>query len=156
MAIFIIIVVVFIGIIIATIILSRRIRGNLCASLNGLGLNAQTAERGRPEETIGEAWMGKSQGLIEIQDSPIHWVNVLKKEGGGGEHGSPDTYTNVYLVPNPTGYVEAYGEIKSIREKSVPIFGRTIDIRWEADFEGDPNALEWLRKMTGPRFDGYR
>ncbi len=141
MTVSIIIVAVIIGFIIVPIIvrrrMSRRMRGNLCASLNSLGLNAQMAEQGKPEEHIGEDWMGKSQGLIEIQDGPIRRVNVLKEKGTGGEHGSPDTYTNVYLVPSPTGYVETYGEIKSIREKSVPLFGRVVDIRWEADVEGD-------------------
>ena len=105
--------------------------------LRAIGLDAQKVERGRPEEHIGEDSKGKSQGLIEIQDGPIRRVNVLKEKGTGGEHGPPDTYTNVYLVPSPTGYVKTYGEIKSIRKKSVPLIGRVVDIRWEANFEGD-------------------
>lgn len=137
MTVVIIIVVIFAGLIITSIILGRRVKGNLCASLNRLGLNAQITERGRPEEHIGENWKGKSQGLIEIEGSLIRWVNVLKQEGTGGEHGSPDTYTNVYLIPSSTVYVEAYYEMQSIRVKSVPLFGEVVDIRWKTDLEGD-------------------
>ena len=129
----IVIVVGFIGLIIASVILGRRTRGDLFASLKRLGLNPQMAERGRPEEYIGEDWKGKSQGLIEIQGSPIRWVNVLKEE----RQDDSDVYTNVYLVPSPSRYAKAYDVVESVREKSVPTFGRVVAIRWKANFEGD-------------------
>ena len=53
----------------------------MCTSLCEIGLNARIAELGLPEEDIGKnegITHGKSLGLIEVQDSPIRWVNILK------------------------------------------------------------------------------
>lgn len=133
----IIIVVVIIGLIIRSIMLGRRARGDLCPGLRKLKLDAQMAEQGRPEERIGENWKGKSQGLIEIRDSPIQWVNVVKEKGRGGPEGSPDTYTNVYLVPAPTPSSKWQYQVESVRVKSVPLFGRVVDLRWKSDFESE-------------------
>jgi len=97
------------------------------------------AERGRPEERIGENWKGKSQGLIEIRDSPIQWVNVVKEKGRGGPDGggSPDTHTNVYLVPAPTPSTKWHYQVESVRVKSVPLFGRVVDLLWKSNFESE-------------------
>jgi hypothetical protein len=57
----------------------------LCAGLCAIGLHAQLAELGRPEEHVGARFgRAKSIGLIEIQGSPIRWVSVLKEESWGG------------------------------------------------------------------------
>lgn len=96
-----------------------KTRGNFCALLQGIGLDTQIVEREQPEVHIGELWKGKSQGLIEIRDSPIHLVNVLKEEStstgpqGGGKSA---IYTNIYLAPDPN-IIQEYYEIKSIRKK---------------------------------------
>ena len=109
----------------------------VCAGLCAIGLDARIVERGQPEENIGEeGWVlgkdEKSLGLIEIRDSPIRRVNVLKIVRGKGTQSEGVVYRNVYVVPDPSvsskgGYMVA----KSVRAKSVPLIGRVVDIRWE-------------------------
>ncbi len=86
----------------------------MCADLKAIGIKATLAERDRLEEFIGMNWKGKSKGLIETKDYDIRWVNVLKQKGtGGSSHGggSPDTYTNIYLIPIPLELSIWYREI---------------------------------------------
>ena len=104
----------------------------LCADLCAKGLDACMAERGQPEEHI--TWHGEeSMGLIEIRDSPIRWVNVVRKQRGSLLQ-SVIVYINVYLVPDPSLPRKGYLEIKPGRVKSVPLFGRVVDLRWKANF----------------------
>lgn len=103
-----------------------KLYDDLCA----LGLDARMAERRRPEEKM-ILNSGKSLGLIEIRDRPIHWVNVRKH---AGDQYTSDAYTNVYLVPDRRVPREGYLELKSVRVKSVPVVGRVVDFRWEAKF----------------------
>ena len=51
-----------------------RTRDRICAGLQRLGIDAQVATRGRPVERVGGSG---SLGLIDINDGPISWVNVL-------------------------------------------------------------------------------
>ncbi len=80
--------------------LRDKTRDEVCEHLCALELDARMAERGRPEEhiTLGK---GKTLGLIEIRDSPIRWVNVVKWKRGGGSPVETETrYRNIYLVPD--------------------------------------------------------
>lgn len=116
--------------------LRDKTRDKLCADLRAIGFDTLIAERGLPEESVGQDLKGKSLGLIEIRDSPIRWINVLKLKGSGGgpSAGDADTYTNLYLVPDPNLNKEGYLELGSVRVKTVPLFGRVIDLRWQGNF----------------------
>lgn len=144
------IVIVVLAIIIIKIVLWKRgeveAKDKAYACLCGIGLDARMAEKGRPEEHIarpkggigayllsclsGSTWGGKSLGLIEIQGSPIRWVNMVK--GITGDAGGRAFYGNALLIPDSTIRKEGYLELESVRVKSVPVVGQVVDFRWQA------------------------
>ena len=50
----------------------EKIYSGLCA----IGIPARLAEKGRPEEAFGKG-QGKSLGLIDIEEGPVRWINIL-------------------------------------------------------------------------------
>ena len=58
-----------------------KTRDDLTLALKELGIDATMAERGRPEEDIQDTWMNRSQGIIDLAEGPIRWVNCLKQDG---------------------------------------------------------------------------
>lgn len=144
-------IITILALIITSIIMKKRSDASVMSELyNGLcaiGVDARMTERGRMEERVGEKRLraatsiltrytakGKSQGLIEIRDSPIRWVNVVKGEISGADH--PHTeFSSVYLVEDPNVCSKRY--LTSVPVKSRPIFGRVVDLRWKGNFEAD-------------------
>ena len=108
-------------------------RDELCVHLRSLGIQAEMSERGRPEEKITHG-LGKSLGIIDIQDALIRWVDVKRGErGSAGQDGSgtDTTWLIVYGVPDSritAGFHEV--EIRTKRIKKFPIFGKVIDAKW--------------------------
>ena len=98
-------------------------REDLCAGLRAIGVDAQIAGRGRPEEKTNGHY---SEGVIDVSEGPIRWVNVVS--WGGGER---DYYQTDYGVPDPRWLPRL--NIRSIRMRSFPIFGRGINVRWKGD-----------------------
>jgi len=109
--------------------LRDKTRDKLCADLCAIGLDARLVEGRRPEKRAGAPWGGggSSLGLIEIKGEPICWVNVLKTAPIRGGI----VYTNVYLVPDASVSNKGHLRAESTRVKSMPVFGRVVDIRWE-------------------------
>ena len=60
--------------------LRDKTRDTLAEALQTLGVPAEMAERGRPEESLGKRLFCRSLGIIDIKDGPIAWVNTIKKE----------------------------------------------------------------------------
>ena len=58
-------------------------RDGLCVGLQSIGIPAQMAGRGRPEEKITFG-TGRSCGVIDIVGSSICWVNIKESDGDGG------------------------------------------------------------------------
>ncbi len=110
--------------------LRDRARDKLYDDLSAMGLDVQKVERRRPEEKMNLG-SGSSIGLIEIRDSPIRYVNLREHEGG---QYTSTAYTNVYLVPDTRVPKGGYLQLKSVRVKTMPVFGRVVDLRWEAKF----------------------
>ena len=110
--------------------LRDKARDKLCDDLCAMGLDAQMVERRRPEEKI-ILDPGSPIGLIEIRDSPIRYVNLREHEGSQYTN---TAYTNVYLVPDTRVPKGGYLQLKSARVKTKPVFGRVVDLRWEAKF----------------------
>jgi hypothetical protein len=104
-------------------------RDNMCAHLRKLWIDAEMAERGRAEESIDTG----SYGLIDIRKGPIRWVNVRRVHTGGGPGGGSTTdYFVDYGVPDPRlGGDCPRAFIKSVRVRTLPLFGRVIDVCWE-------------------------
>lgn len=105
--------------------LRDKARDRLCHHLSSIGMDARLLERGRPEERTGE----ESLGLIEILNSPIRWINVCKHDVNPSGPGA--TYSNIYLVPDPTVADMGYVEAKSIQVRNRPVFGNAIDLKWK-------------------------
>ena len=99
-----------------------KTRDKLCAGLQAIGVDARTAERGRPEEKTGAG----SLGVIDIGRSPIRWINVRVYDAG-----ETTVHITEYGVPD-SRYLPELG-IQSVRVKTFPIFGPVIDVRWKGN-----------------------
>jgi hypothetical protein len=114
-------------------------RDILCAHLRSLGVDAQIAERGRPEEKIGLGlgWggpLGKSLGVIDISGGLIHWVNVEMVSSGSGYTMGGTSCGILYGVPDPKICLGLrWVEVRMVVKKSLPLFGRVIDIEWRGN-----------------------
>ena len=117
-----------------------KTRDELCANICAVGMNAVLATRGQREENVGDPRHGKSLGLIEIQGSPIRWVNVLKETKSYGPQSSISVHTFAYLIPDVTIHRETY--LRSVGKRDAPIFGRVVDVRWKGNFEDFFQAKE--------------
>ena len=53
-------------------------RGEVCAALQALGIQAEMSERGRPEEEVYAGVTNTSSGVIDIVEGPIRWVNFIR------------------------------------------------------------------------------
>ena len=90
-----------------------------------MGVDAQMAERGRPEKQTGEG----SLGVIDIGQGPIRWINMRKEE-----RGETTVDFTEYGVPDSRDFPPL--KIESVRVRTVPIVGRVIDVRWEGNYLG--------------------
>jgi hypothetical protein len=118
----------------------RTSRDVLCAHLRSLGIDAQIAQRGRPEERIGvgSGWggsSGQSLGVIDISGGLIRWVNVeMVSSGSSGFTMGGTSYAILYGVPDPKIWPDLlWFEVKMVLKKSLPLFGMVIDIEWRGN-----------------------
>ena len=107
----------------------------VCEALQGLGVDAHLAPRGRPEEKIdSHGALGRgSIDLIDIGNGPIRWVSV-RFEGRPTEAGWLTAYHVEYGVPDPRvgeGFPKC--RIESVLVKSSPVVGRMVDLYWEGE-----------------------
>ena len=110
------------------------------SDLRSLGIIANLAERGRPEEKIGapnrvlwfeieSGWVssrGEPLGLIDTPDvGPITWVRVFRhdEEVLTADYGVADS--NVSQFPEV--------RIESVRVKRIPLVGRIINSYWRGN-----------------------
>jgi hypothetical protein len=114
---------------------------NLCADFQNLGIDAQITDRYLADKEIfggrKEYWfeqLGRvSAGIIEIPEGPIRYVN-LKEESQVAPGGRSSSYHLQYIAPNPKPPLSSLKiEIKSVRKKTFPLFGRVVDIHWKSD-----------------------
>ena len=119
----------------------------LCDSLCSIGVDAQVIERDEKElydDTYGISGTAESSlGKIEIKDSPICWVEIRRHTK---VHGDASTRTGfgrftdrrfLYFIRDSSQYNKGHIELRSFRERSLPIFGQVKSIRWKGNFEGD-------------------
>ena len=108
--------------------LRDKTRDNLAHALNSLGVQAEMAERGRDEENIHNAWWNRSLGVIDLPEGPIRWINVIKKDPSKE---SPPMWWVNFCIPDErpiSGGREI--DVKTVRKKSFPVFGRVIGVEW--------------------------
>ena len=108
-------------------------RDELCAHLRSLGIQAQMSERGRPEEKITHR-LGKSLGIIDIQDALIRWVDVKSTKMADASDDTGGTITTWHIeygVPDSritAGFHKV--KIRTKRIKEFRIFGKVVDSKW--------------------------
>ncbi len=108
-----------------------KTRDNLAQNLNSLGIRADLAKRGRMEEKIENSWYQRSLGIIDIPEGFVRWINILKKDAN---RNSPPQWWVVLCIPDerPLSNHKAV-DIKTIRKKTFPLFGKVIDVTWEGN-----------------------
>jgi len=111
--------------------MSEAMRIKMCAHLRAMGVDAQLAPRGRPEEDGLWPELQQSLGLIDIEERSIHWAHVLKDMQGR----SGPLYSVDYGVPDPRNLPRLM--VVAVRVKTFPLFGRVINIRWKVSQGGN-------------------
>jgi len=108
-----------------------KTRDKLTQNLKSLGITAVMAERGRLEEKVENSWYQRSLGIIDIPKGLVKWINILKKDGG---RNSPPLWWIVLGIPDdrPIPKHQAVN-IKTIRKKTFPLFGKIIDVTWKGN-----------------------
>ena len=115
-----------------------KTRDKLQKKLLDIGINCDLAERGIVEEKLFNPWHRTSLGIININsDYLIKYINIIKKWGSKND---PPRWWIYFAIPfktseNKTDYIE----VKSIRKKSFPVFGKIKSIEWKFNDKG--NAL---------------
>jgi len=112
-------------------ILRDKSRDELAWTLNSLGITANLAERGRPEEKVENSWYQRSLGIIDIPEGVVRWINILKKDGNKN---SPPLWWVVLCIPDqrPVPNYKAV-DIKTVRRKTFPLVGKVLDVTWKGD-----------------------
>ena len=107
-------------------------RDRMAERLSAIGIKATMLERGRAEAQIRKRAIWESSlGIIQVAGDQITWVNVVRIRRRGKSN--PAQYRAFFGIPDPTFPVEHHPlKIKTMREKSLPVFGKVIDVRWEA------------------------
>jgi len=106
-------------------------RDELAQTLNSLGIRADLAERGHPEEKVENSWYQRSLGVIDIPEGLVRWINILKKDAS---RDSPPLWWVVLCIPDerPVPNYRAV-DIKTIRKKTFPVIGKVVDVTWKGD-----------------------
>jgi len=106
-------------------------RDKLAQNLNSLGIGAVLAERGRGEEKVENSWYQRSLGIIDIPEGLVRWINILKKDGS---RNSPPQWWVILCVPDERPLTNHKAvDIKTIRKKTFPLFGKIVDVTWKGD-----------------------
>ena len=117
-----------------------KTRDKLTQNLKSLGIAAGMAERGRSEEKVENSWYQRSLGIIDISEGLVKWINILKKDGS---RNSPPRWWVVLGIPDekPIPKHQAVN-IRAIRKKTFPLFGKIIDVTWKGNDSG--TALAYI------------
>jgi hypothetical protein len=106
-------------------------RDELAQNLNALGIRAILAERGRAEEKVENSWYQRSLGIIDIPEGLVRWVNILKKDAN---RNSPPMWWVILCIPDERPLTDHKAvDIRTIRKKSFPLFGKVVDVTWKGD-----------------------
>ncbi|MFC2044732.1 hypothetical protein ACFLT8_06045 [Chloroflexota bacterium] len=115
-------------------LLRDKTRDKLAQNLASFGVTAVLAERGRMEEKIENSWYQRSLGIIDIKEGLVSWINILKKDGS---RNSPPRWWVILCIPDerPVPINQAV-DIKTVRKKAFPLFGKVVDVTWKGKDHG--------------------
>jgi len=106
-------------------------REELCQHLQEMGIEAITLEKGSDQENIGQkrSWGQRSEGLIELKDRNIDFINIISVSSQYGTH-----YFIDYLVKSPNIIGKrTLKKTRLVRKKSSPLWGKVVAIEWKGD-----------------------
>lgn len=107
-----------------------KTRDDLYQNLIDLGIDCELSKRGIRADKLQNPWHRKSLGVIKINSSyPIEFINIIKKDRSKD---SPPRWWYYFAIP--TDLVKSKSdsiEIRSIRKKTFPIFGKVKSIEWK-------------------------
>ena len=107
-----------------------KTRDDLYQNLIDLGIDCELSKRGVRADKLQNPWRRKSLGVIKINSSfPIEFINIIKKDRGKN---NPPRWWYYFAIP--TDLVKSKSdsiEVRSIRKKTFPIFGKVKSIEWE-------------------------
>ncbi len=119
-------------------------RDKLYQNLLDIGLDCELAKRGVNEEKLFNPWHRRSLGIININSEyPIKYINIIKKDGGKN---NPPRWWYFFAIPSyeiipKNGSIE----VRSIRKKSTPVFGKVKSIVWEPNSNSKDLADKFSR-----------
>jgi len=115
-------------------LLRDKTRDKLAQNLNSLGVAAVLSERNRIEEKVENSWYQRSLGIIDIPEGLVRWINILKKDGS---RNSPPRWWVILGIPDERPVPDhKKDDIKTIRKKTFPIFGKVVDVIWKGNDYG--------------------
>ena len=135
--------------------LRDKTRDKLAQNLNSIGVTTVLSERDRVEEKVENSWYQRSLGIIDIPEGLVKWINILKKDGS---RNSPPRWWVILGIPDERPVPDHKTvDIKTIRKKSFPIFGKVVDVTWKGNDYGtglsetlsSDDAVESLAKNIG-------
>lgn len=142
--------------------LRDKTRDKLTQALNALGIRAEMAERGRPEESVNNSWYQRSLGVIDLPDGPVRWINVLKKDGS--QYSAPQWWYILFIPDERSIPSELPVEIKTVQRKTFPLFGKVVDVTWTGEDQGtglantltlEPAAKDLAKRAGGMEVRSY-
>lgn len=106
-------------------------REEICRHFQGMGIEAALRERGSGEEKIGLSRSSgqRSEGIIELEDRNIDFINVISVASQYGAR-----YFLDYLVKAPNVVEERkLKKTRLLRRRSPLLRGKVVAIYWEGD-----------------------
>jgi hypothetical protein len=127
-----------------------KTRDELLATLNFIGVKAEMTDRQGEKSSIGKqlektenSWYQRSLGLIEVIEGPIKWINILKKDRS--DKRPPKWWIVMGVSDNRVVSTSRKIQIKTIRKKNFPIFGKVTDVNWQGS-DKDTHIADRLSK----------
>ena len=107
-----------------------KTRDDLYKNLIDLGIDCELSKRGIRADKLQNPWHRKSLGVIKINSNyPIEFINIIKKDRSKD---SPPRWWYYFATPNDlVKSISDSIEVKSIRKKTFPIFGKVKSIEWK-------------------------
>ena len=124
-----------------------KARDNLYNNLIDLGVQCEMSKRGIRADKLQNPWHRKSLGVIKINsESPIEFINIIKQDRSKDR---PPRWWYYFAVPDQSVKSKPNQiEVRSIRKKTFPIFGKVQSIEWNHNNYSENLANEFTQNTN--------